>query len=145
MSSEWEVFKLQIATLGGLLFLSLAVTWVILYYVRLLDHPNERSSHDLATPKCGGVGIVVSFVAGVYLSQLWGVKCLVRPNVLYSFIIPVLLVASISLADDIQELSPTFRLGVQIVAALLFLALIKFTGGIFDKSYMSQLIQVAFW
>ncbi len=145
MSSEWEVFKLQIATLGGLLFLSLAVTWVILYYVRLLDHPNERSSHDLATPKCGGVGIVVSFVAGVYLSQLWGVKCLVRPNVLYSFIIPVLLVASISLADDIQELSPTFRLGVQIVAAVLFLALIKFAGGIFDKSYMSQLIQVAFW
>jgi UDP-N-acetylmuramyl pentapeptide phosphotransferase/UDP-N-acetylglucosamine-1-phosphate transferase len=145
MSGEWEVFKLQIAALGGLLFLSLAVTWVILYYIRLLDHPNERSSHELATPKCGGVGVVVSFVAGVYLSQLWGIKCLVRPSVLYSFIIPVLLVASISLADDIQELSPKLRLGVQVAAALLFLVMIKFAAGVADDSFLSLMVQVLFW
>jgi len=126
MSNEWEIFKLQIAALCGLLFLSLAVTWIILYYVRLLDHPNERSSHELATPKCGGVGIVTSFIAGVYLSQLWGTKCLIHPMILYAFIIPVLLVATVSLADDIQELSPKFRLGVQIAAALLFLGMTGF-------------------
>jgi len=123
MSSNWEVFKIQLAVLGGLLFLSLSVTWVILYYVRLLDHPNERSSHVLATPKCGGVGVVISFIAGVYLSQLWGGQCIVPPAVLYSLIVPVLLVASVSLADDIQELSPKLRLTVQVVAALIFLSM----------------------
>jgi len=128
MSNDWEIFKLQLAALGGLLFLSLAVTWVILYYVRLLDHPNERSSHVLATPKCGGVGIVVSFIAGVYLSQLWGGKCIVKPAVLYSLIAPVLLVASVSLADDIQELSPKFRLFVQIVAGLLLIIMLGVGG-----------------
>ena len=145
MSGEWEVFKFQIAALGGLLFLSIAVTWVILYYVRLLDHPNERSSHELATPKCGGVGIVVSFIAGVYLSQLWGGSCVVKPNILYSFIVPVLLVASISLADDIQELSPKFRLGVQITAALLFLVLINFAVGVADGSSLSLMVKFLFW
>jgi len=130
---------LQLAALGGLLFLSLAVTWVILYYVRLLDHPNERSSHILATPKCGGVGIVVSFVAGVYLSQLWGGQCIVPPAVLYSLIIPVLLVASVSLADDIQELTPRFRLLVQVAAGLLFLIMI----GVISTSATSGMLPVA--
>ncbi len=145
MSSNWEIFKLQLAALGGLLFLSLAVTWVILYYVRLLDHPNERSSHVLATPKCGGVGVVVSFVAGVYLSQLWGGQCIVQPTVLYSLIIPVLLVASVSLADDIQELSPKFRLLVQVVAAILFLALIRIVTTSSGEDPFSYVIQVLFW
>jgi len=145
MIGEWEVFKLQIAALGGLLFLSLAVTWVILYYVRLLDLPNERSSHELATPKCGGVGVVVSFIAGVYLSQLWGDRCIVKPNILYSFIVPVILVASISLADDIQELSPKFRLGVQIAAALFFLGLIRFAKGSVDIPFMSLMVQLLLW
>ncbi len=145
MNGGWEVFKLQIAALGGLLFLSLAVTWVILYYVRLLDHPNERSSHELATPKCGGVGIVLSFVAGVYISQLWGGSCLVPPNILYSFIVPTLLVASVSLADDIQELSPKFRLIIQIAASLMFLSLIRFNGGIKDTSITSLMLQTIMW
>ena len=127
MGGNWELFKLQFAALGGLLFLSLSVTWVILYYVRLLDHPNERSSHDLATPKCGGVGIVSSFVAGVFVSQLWGGSYLVEHRVLYSLVVPVLMVAIISLADDIRELSPRLRLGVQVAGAVLFLFMVKFT------------------
>ena len=121
MGGDWELFKLQLAALGGLLFLSLSVTWVILYYVRLLDHPNERSSHALATPKCGGVGIVTSFVSGVIVSQLWGGAYQVGHGMLYSLILPMLMVAMISLADDIRELSPRLRLGVQIVAAILFI------------------------
>jgi len=145
MNSDWGIFKLQLAALGGLLFLSLTVTWVILYYVRLLDHPNERSSHELATPKCGGVGVVVSFIAGVYLSQLWGERCLVKPAVLYSLIVPVLLVASVSLADDIQELPPKFRLLVQVVAALLFLVMIGAANLSNERGALTYAIQGLFW
>ena len=126
MGGNWELFKLQFAALGGLLFLSLSVTWVILYYVRLLDHPNDRSSHVLAIPKCGGVGIVSSFVAGVFVSQLWGRGYQVGHGVLYSLVVPVLMVAIVSLADDIRDLSPKLRLGIQIAAAVLFLYMTKF-------------------
>jgi len=142
MSSDWEIFKLQLAALGGLLFLSLAVTWVILYYVRLLDHPNERSSHVLATPKCGGVGIVVSFIAGVYLSQIWGGKCIVDPAVLYSLILPVSLVASVSLADDIQELSPQLRLIVHVAASLLLLLMIGVGRGANELGMQTVAMQI---
>lgn len=126
MSADWQIFKLQLTALGGLLFFSLTVTWLILYYIRLLDHPNERSAHHLATPKCGGVGIVLSFVAGVFVSQLWGESFHKPYSCLYSLVLPVLLVALVSLADDIKELAPTFRLVVQSLAALLFLLMVDF-------------------
>lgn len=146
MGGNWEIFKLQLAALGGLLFLSLSVTWVILYYVRLLDHPNKRSSHTLATPKCGGVGIVTSFVAGVFASQLWGGTCPVGPWQLWSLIIPVMMVAVVSLADDIRELSPRLRLGVQILASALFLYMVAGSligeDGVFSSVFLSGIFLV---
>jgi len=125
---NWNILKLQIVSLGGLLFLSLSITWVILYYVRLLDHPNERSSHFQATPKCGGVGIVTSFVTGVLLSQGWGGRYVVGQRELSAMVVPLLLVAVVSLLDDIRELPTLFRLLVQVAAALLFLSLLGGTG-----------------
>jgi UDP-GlcNAc:undecaprenyl-phosphate GlcNAc-1-phosphate transferase len=145
MGGDWELFKLQVAALGGLLFLSLSVTWIILYYVRLLDHPNERSSHTLATPKCGGVGIVTSFVVGVMLSQLWGDLYQVGYSTLCSLVVPVMLVALVSLADDIRELSPLFRLGVQVVAASLFLYMIKLFPVVESTGGNAILQHILFW
>ena len=39
---NWPIFKLQLTALGGLLFLSLSVTWLILYYVRLMFKINRN-------------------------------------------------------------------------------------------------------
>lgn len=39
---------------------------------RLIDVPNERSSHSVATPRGGGVAIVVSFLAAFSLFPLFG-------------------------------------------------------------------------
>jgi UDP-GlcNAc:undecaprenyl-phosphate GlcNAc-1-phosphate transferase len=145
MSKEWQFINLQVAALGGLLFLSLAVTWIILYYVRLLDHPNERSSHDVATPKCGGVGVVTSFVAGVAISQLWGSQYDVEFRTLYALVIPLLIVALISLADDIHELSPKLRLGVQIVAAMMFMWMVKLLPITKEAFFSTILMQSLIW
>ena len=145
MVSDWEIIELQLVALGALLFLSLAITWFILYYVRLLDHPTERSSHVRATPKCGGVGIVVSFVAGVYLSQAWGYAYLVGSGVFYSLVIPVLIVASVSLADDIRELSPRLRLGVHVLAAALFLYMVEFPSRGACGALKSSIVEVVLW
>ncbi len=145
MGGDWEIFRLQLAALGGLLFLSLSVTWIILYYVRLLDHPNERSSHTLATPKCGGVGIVTCFLVGVGVSQLWGGTYQVGLRLLFSLLIPTVIVATISLLDDIHEISPRIRLVVQVVAALLFLYLGKITMQVGSVGVPGILLQSFFW
>ena len=33
--------------------ISLVLTWLMIKRVRILDHPNERSSHDAPTPRSG--------------------------------------------------------------------------------------------
>ena len=58
--------------LGFALTLALlsAGTVRLMISARLLDHPNERSSHDRPTPKGGGVGIVVAFLVGIVVLYL---------------------------------------------------------------------------
>ena len=53
-------------------FVSFAVTWYARRYALrrgLLDHPNERSSHELPTPRGAGIAIAIAFLAG--LPVLW--------------------------------------------------------------------------
>jgi Fuc2NAc and GlcNAc transferase len=53
-------------------FVSFAITWAARRYALrrgLLDHPNERSSHELPTPRGAGIAIVVAFLAA--LPVLW--------------------------------------------------------------------------
>jgi len=118
-----------VLSLGGVLFISLTVTWVILYYVRLLDQPNERSSHVLATPKCGGVGIVTSFLMGIMVAPVWLGSGITGNGLPYSLVLPLFFVALVSLGDDIRELSPYLRLVVQVAAAISFMGL----AGVFSE------------
>jgi Fuc2NAc and GlcNAc transferase len=51
-------------------FAALCLTWVLRRYAlarSLMDIPNARSSHSVATPRGGGVAIVVSFLVAVPL------------------------------------------------------------------------------
>jgi len=132
---QWELVPKLVLSLGGVLFISLTVTWVILYYVRLLDQPNERSSHVLATPKCGGVGIVSSFLMGIIIAPVWHGSGITGNGLPYSLVLPLFFVALVSLGDDIRELSPYLRLSVQVIAALSFLAM----AGIFSGEVFSGL------
>jgi UDP-N-acetylmuramyl pentapeptide phosphotransferase/UDP-N-acetylglucosamine-1-phosphate transferase len=56
---------------------SLAGTGVVLRQLQrraILDHPNERSSHTVATPRGGGIAVVVALAAG------WLAVALIRPE-----------------------------------------------------------------
>ena len=51
------------------LFLGLLLSWLLTALMRryalsvqLLDHPNDRSSHSIPTPRGGGIAIVLSFI-----------------------------------------------------------------------------------
>ena len=75
----------------------------------ILDHPNERSSHDVPKPRGGGMAIVLVTLAG---SALWWTP---RFAVVAA---AALIVAVVSWIDDVRHLPATLRLGVQSLAAI---------------------------
>jgi UDP-N-acetylmuramyl pentapeptide phosphotransferase/UDP-N-acetylglucosamine-1-phosphate transferase len=94
-------------------FLSAAGAWLISKYGRhigLLDKPNKRSSHNLATPKGGAVGILLAFFGvAIYLG--------IPP----SFWLPAVFLAGLSFIGDRIDISPSWRLFFQFAASLIVL------------------------
>jgi UDP-N-acetylmuramyl pentapeptide phosphotransferase/UDP-N-acetylglucosamine-1-phosphate transferase len=81
---------------------------------QLLDHPNERSSHAVPTPRGGGLGIVVLVLA----AGLWSASEAVwNRSLIYVF--GGAMIAWLGWRDDLHALSPRIRFAVQgLVAAL---------------------------
>lgn len=76
-----------------------------------LDRPHERSSHRVATPKGGGIGILAAFIC---LSILYDIPA--------GFWIPAVMVSILGLYSDRRDLSPGPRLFVHSFAALVLVA-----------------------
>ena len=61
---------------------SLVLTWALRRYAlmrRLIDVPNQRSSHGIPTPRGGGMAIALAFLGSV--SVLWALDLLRWPLV----------------------------------------------------------------
>ncbi|WP_368563891.1 glycosyltransferase family 4 protein [Pseudoxanthomonas sp. UTMC 1351] len=99
-----------------------AVTWLARHYAlrsNLLDQPGERRSHQVATPRGGGVSIVVVLlVAG---ACLWW-RAPGGELMLPAFLAGLLLTAGIGWWDDHRPLSPWLRLAVHGIAAMILAA-----------------------
>ena len=108
------------STLGALI-LSLVVTLLALMYARrrgLLDLPGKRRSHTQATPRGGGIGIVVAVVlAG--LPAWYGLDPAENPVRVGAIALAILAVAVIGWRDDHAPLPVLPRLTVHVAAALL--------------------------
>ncbi len=99
-----------------LILLSYLSVWIIRRYAerrQLLDHPNERSSHSLPTPRGGGLAIVL-IVIGTGLAYVRA-EDLSRDLV---YIVCGVVIAFLGWRDDTHSLSPRVRFAVQgLVAA----------------------------
>lgn len=94
-------------------------TWLARRYAlrgNLLDHPGERRSHAVPTPRGGGIAIVAMVVLA---SVIVGAEFPREKWLWWSFACGFLLVAGIGWWDDHRPLSPWWRLGVHVVAAAL--------------------------
>jgi Fuc2NAc and GlcNAc transferase len=110
---------------GAVLALSwVGVLWVRRYATRrLLDIPNERSSHARPTPRGGGLAITVAHFSGVACAAALGFVPWSVPLVLAGG----LAVAFVGFLDDHGHVSPTWRLGCHVLA---FLWAVAWIGGL---------------
>jgi UDP-N-acetylmuramyl pentapeptide phosphotransferase/UDP-N-acetylglucosamine-1-phosphate transferase len=82
----------------------------LLTRLRLYDRPNERSSHAVATPRGGGLALVPLLLAAWIA---WGLWSGTAPAGLRPAVLGTVLLALVSLADDLRGLPAVLRLAVQ--------------------------------
>lgn len=114
--------------------------------VWLLDVPVERSAHLQATPRGGGIAIVIGVYSFLLVLTSQGHLSLFQ----FSVLLCALPVAATGFADDIRSLSVKVRLPVHLLAAFVALALLgpvpePFFSGLVELPYilMSGLLMVA--
>ncbi|MBN1829231.1 MAG: undecaprenyl/decaprenyl-phosphate alpha-N-acetylglucosaminyl 1-phosphate transferase [Deltaproteobacteria bacterium] len=83
----------------------------------IIDIPNARSSHSGPIPKGGGIAIVAAFIMGILAALLVADSSLTAQWYFGGFVFSALLVAAVSLYDDIVATSFVFRLAVHTCAA----------------------------
>jgi Fuc2NAc and GlcNAc transferase len=114
---------------GLLIFIfaiSLALTYLIRYFAikkKIIDIPNERSSHTIPTPRGGGLAIAITWYTG--LTFLFSENLIDKS--LYLSLLSGLLLVGVSLTDDILTISPKIRMFIQSLSAGLAL---YFLGGL---------------
>ncbi len=131
---------------------SWGLTGVIrLYAVKhLLDIPNARSSHQVATPKGGGLAIVLSFLLGVVVSWWFG-----EINTELCRVLMVSsLVAIVGFWDDHHHLSARWRLLCYLLVASVIIGLLNgtpplaiagFTVNLGWLGYLLGLLSLVWW
>ncbi|MCA1823991.1 MAG: glycosyltransferase family 4 protein [Frankia sp.] len=75
---------------------------------RLVDHPTERSSHTVPTPRGGGIGVVGSAVMAFTLFA--------RSRPAAAVVAALLLFAVVGLTEDLHGVPPFPRFGLQLLA-----------------------------
>lgn len=100
---------LLVAIAGAVCLLSALCVGLVRRYAiraRLVDHPNERSSHSIPTPRGGGLAIVLLGSLGV--ASCW-VLGLVGTGLTMALVIGGLAVGITGFLDDRRGLSPAVR------------------------------------
>jgi Fuc2NAc and GlcNAc transferase len=96
-------------------FLSALLCWLYLLLARrlqLLDHPNDRSSHQRPTPHGGGLPLLLAFAVAVLVAGPWGDSYLVLLGL-------ALLLMLAGVLDDLVNLSVRLRMSVYALCCLL--------------------------
>jgi UDP-N-acetylmuramyl pentapeptide phosphotransferase/UDP-N-acetylglucosamine-1-phosphate transferase len=78
----------------------------------ILDHPNERSSHRVPTPRGGGIAVICS----VLLAWIVIARTDSAPSSVFCIVFGAVLLAAVSWLDDLRGLSPVVRLPAQAAA-----------------------------
>ncbi len=104
-----------------LTLLALGGTELMRRYGRIIDRPNQRSSHVRPLPRSGGVSIVLTFLLGMVFVAVQSDIQLINRQYMWGFVVSALLIAGISLIDDIYNKSAQFKLLTHFIAVAIVL------------------------
>jgi UDP-GlcNAc:undecaprenyl-phosphate GlcNAc-1-phosphate transferase len=99
--------------------LAAVLTRILSVRLRILDVPNERSSHVVATPRGGGLAIVLAFAGCMASAWLAGFGAVLHSGLFFGFCVAALIIAGVSLYDDLYSLPVRVRFLGQFAAVAL--------------------------
>jgi len=106
---------------AGLALISAGLTWLMLR-ARIMDIPNQRSSHLRPVPNGGGVAIVTTFFVGYAALYLLGNTGLTGAH-MAGFALAALGIAAVGFFDDLGRIRTfVLKLMVQVLAACILVA-----------------------
>jgi UDP-N-acetylmuramyl pentapeptide phosphotransferase/UDP-N-acetylglucosamine-1-phosphate transferase len=94
----------------------------------VLDRPNERSSHSIATPRGGGLAVMLALLPAWALFIPLGAA----PPATVVAVLGAAFLALVSFADDLRSRHPLLRLLAQAVAVAAGIAALPDAGGVFQ-------------
>ena len=112
MVNGFGIIDLLLLSGGSALFSVIAVGAVRRYALRhLIDVPNDRSSHEVPTPRGGGLGIIIAIAVAWVIASVWLVDEPLHRS-LY-LIACVVAMSALGWIDDHRSLSSRVRFGIQ--------------------------------
>jgi Fuc2NAc and GlcNAc transferase len=125
--------------------LSFLLTGAATYYARrrgLLDHPGERHSHSVPTPRGGGAGWVLAFFISLGLEALYLGEFFPAFAGLGAFLAGTAVLAGLGAWDDHRDLSARLRFAVQLAVSVVLLA--SFANAGWTSGWMAGVLGVVF-
>lgn len=105
----------------------------------VMDHPNERSTHETPIPRVGGLAIVATFYLGVFIT--WGLNGFkIEEGILANTCHPVVMIGAgimclVGLYDDRSGMTPGWKFFWQFLVAIGTVA----AGVSFDVGYLGHM------
>jgi len=118
-------FKSLISNIAFTVFLgvlSYVLTIFMIKRVRILDAPNQRSSHSVPTPRSGGFAILISFFVGLLALRVLSDNPGFQESFFAVFIGAILLIAIVSVVDDLMDLGFKAKLFTQVIATIIVMS-----------------------
>lgn len=116
MYMTWQAFVIHLLFAGSITLLSAMATLTMVRHLRIMDIPTKRSSHSNPVPRGGGLAIVIGFFFGLILIYMIDDSSPITSSFFASFLSSLIVIAAISLFDDIKSRPIPLRLAMQFVA-----------------------------
>lgn len=119
---NWTNLLMHLGFVAALAAVSTLLTWILMKRVRIIDTPNERSSHKVPTPRSGGIAIVATFFLGLAALKLLSGNPAFEQDFFWMFAGAALLIAGVSIFDDLAGMGFKAKLSLQALCAVAVMA-----------------------
>lgn len=89
--------------------------------VGLVDHPDQRRHHEVATPAVGGLAILLALAICLVLARLTPLAPSLAHREIQGLGLAAIVIVAAGVVDDLYRLRWFYRLGAQIIAALIMI------------------------